>query len=272
MQFSLFLLVYTWNDCEKWTNANTHHLMQTHQLCTRQVICHSVQHLHVYSGYLVSRMLTFTIKLPWVILVSSLEVQLWHEDNWVLQTEEEPGLQGGATQWNVAQRLNASLAGSYKGFRAQDALIIGDVPGDFDLPPNEKTSTSQTWYYVNTKSLPDRSMTSWGLLRVPLWPLRPAVRPPLLQQHRQPDETGVHVMFGRNVLNGLWYSSLMSPGSPCSSMTAKNVCTDVQESDLLTSVSQGLLFAGGSIMVWGAFSFHDWTPLNVIDGNLTRDH
>ncbi|KAK7492180.1 hypothetical protein BaRGS_00016654, partial [Batillaria attramentaria] len=53
----------------------------------------------------------------------------------------------------------------------------------------------------------------------------------------QPDETGVHVMFGGNVLSGLWFSSLMSPGSPRSSTTAENMCTDVQERDLLTSTS-----------------------------------
>ena len=31
------------------------------------------------------------------------------------------------------------------------------------------------------------------------------------------------------------------------------------------------VFGGSSVMVWGAFTFHDRTPLNVIDGYLTGD-
>ena len=56
-------------------------------------------------------------------------------------------------------------------------------------------------------------------------------------------------MFGGNVLSGLWYSSLMSPGSPCSSMTAENVWTDIQERNKLlmsTSVSVCSLVAAAS--------------------------
>ena len=35
------------------------------------------------------------------------------------------------------------------------------------------------------------------------------------------------------------------------------------------NVNQRLPFGSGSVMVWGAFSFNDRTPLYVIDGNLS---
>ena len=257
MQVSLLSLVYTWNDCEKWTNANTDHLTQTHQLCTRQVICQDVQYLHVFSRVFGVLHADFHYKTT----MGNIGIVTWNSAMARRQlsiADRGRALLGSKmVQHNEMLRrgwmwVRVSLAGSGKGFRAQDALIIGDVPGDPDQPPSEKTGTSQTWHYVNAESLPDSSVTSWGLLRVPWYPTRLSEtglerttfgHGDLQFVHlfsndtEQPDETGVHVMFGGNVLSGLWYSSLMSPGSPCSSMTAENVCTDVQERDLLTSTS-----------------------------------
>ena len=37
------------------------------------------------------------------------------------------------------------------------------------------------------------------------------------------------------------------------------------------NVSQRLTFGGDSVMVWDAFSYHDRTPMNVMDGKLNGD-
>ena len=119
-----------------------------------------------------------------------------------------------------------SLAGSGKVFRARDALIIGDVPGDPDQPPTEKTGISQTWRYVNAESLPDSSMTVRNRLRAATATCSSSTSSPTTQSSQT---RLVYTSFGGNLLSGLWYPSLMNPYSPCSSMTAENVCTDVQE-------------------------------------------
>ena len=74
------------------------------------------------------------------------------------------------------------------------------------------------------------------------------------------------------MLSGLWYSSLMSPGSPCSSLTVENVCTDIQERDLLTSMSVSVYRLVAAVS-WFVVLFVSmiWTPLNVIDVILTGD-
>ena len=74
-------------------------------------------------------------------------------------------------------------------------------------------------------------------------------------------------MSAGKVPSGHQYSSVMSLGSPYNLATARNGCTGVLESDLLTLISI-TNFGGCSVMVWGAFSFNDRTPLYVIDGNV----
>ena len=184
MRVGLLSLVYTWNDCEKWTYANTDHLTQTHQLCMRKVICHVVRNLHLLSGL---------------------------------------------------------LSGSGKGFRARDALIIGD------------------WYLTN-KTLRQRGVTAKQLrnqlrdskgIRLSETGLEGTIfatetcSSSTSSPTTQPVETGLHIMSSGNVLTGnlLWCVQFH-----LSVQRRPRTCVQVQERDSLTSTSVRFsrLFAAAS--------------------------
>ena len=82
-----------------------------------------------------------------------------------------------------------------------------------------------------------------------------------------PKEIGVRNTCDGHVTSGHWYYSLMSLGSVCSSMTAKNVCTDDRGRDLQTSMSSNV-WRGHCL---GCVSLNCRTPLYVLNGNLYGD-
>ena len=84
-------------------------------------------------------------------------------------------LQDGATQRNVAQSLNVSqsvIGRLWQRFQGTGRLNNRRRSGRPRLTTQWETGTSQTWHYVNAESLPDSSVTSWGLLRMPWYPTR----------------------------------------------------------------------------------------------------
>ena len=100
-------------------------------------------------------------------------------------------------------------------------------------------------------------------------PRLPVVRPPLLQRHTSTrrDWCTRHVRWQR----AQWSSVLFSDESRFALQFGdgrKRVYRRPGERFADVNVNQRLPSGGGSVMVWGAFSFNDRTRLCVIDGNL----
>ena len=117
IKVSLFSIVCTWYYCKKWTNTKKFHLEElcstVHAICE----CHALQQLHVLHGYLMLRMGKFHYKttmgkhvmVTWNAAMAGRQLSIADRGRAIAW------LQDGATQRNVAQRLNVSksvIAGS----------------------------------------------------------------------------------------------------------------------------------------------------------------
>ena len=99
-----------------------------------------------------------------------------------------------------------------------------------------------------------------------LRPRRPVVRPPLLQRHRatRQDCCTRPVRWQR----AQWSSFLFSDESRFALQfndDRERLYRRPGERFADVNVNQRLPFGGGSVMVWGAFLFNDWTPLYAIE-------
>lgn len=196
-------------------------------------------------------------------------------------------LQDGVTQRNVAQRLDVSQ--SVIGRLWTRFLDTGNVTNRPRSGRPRSTTQREDRYLTNcalrqrrvtARQLSNHLRTTTGtvisdqtvrnrLRASNLRPRRPVVRPPLLQRHRatRRDWCTRHVRWQR----AQWSSVLFSDESRFSlqfSDGRERVYRRPGERFADVNVNQRLPFGGGSVMVWGAFSFNHRTPLYVIDGNL----
>ena len=196
-------------------------------------------------------------------------------------------LQDSATQRNVAQKLNDSQ--SVNGRLWIRLLDTGNVTNGPRSGRPRSTTQREDRYLTNwtllqrrvtARQVRDHLWTTTGTLIFDqtvrnrlragnLWPRPPVVRPPLLQRHRATRRAWCtrHVRWQR----AQWSSVLFSDESMFAlqfSDGRERMCRRPGERFADVNANRRLPFVGGSVMVWGAFSFIDRTPLYVIDGNL----
>ena len=188
-------------------------------------------------------------------------------------------LQDGATQRNVAQRLNVSqriISRLWIRF-----LDIGNVTNRPRSRRSRSTTQREVRYLTNwtlrqrrvtVRQVRDHLRTTAGTLirdqtvrnrlrANNFRPRRPVVRPPLLQRHRatRRDWCTRHVRWQR----AQWSSVLFSDESRFAlrfSDGRERVYRRPGERFADVNVNQRLPFGGGSVMVWGAFLFNDRLP------------
>ena len=194
--------------------------------------------------------------------------------------------QDGATQRNVAQKLNVSQ--TVIGKLWIRFLDTGNVTSRLRSGRTRSTTQREDRYHTNwtlrqhritARQVPDHLRTTTGTLisnqtvrnrlrANNLRPCRLVVRPPLLQRHRatRRDWCTRPVRWQR----AQWSSLLFSDESRFALQLSNGRvrvyrCPEERFADV--NVNQQLPFGGGSVKIWGAFSFNDRT-LYVIDGNL----
>ena len=292
IQVCLFSIVCMWYYCKKWTNAKKFHLEElcstVHAVCE----CHALQQLHVLHRYLMLKKHEFHYKtmMGKHVMVTWNAAMAQRQLSTAKRGRAIAWLQDGAMQRNAAQRLNVSQ-------RVIGRLWIRFLDmGNVTNRPRSRKSRSTTqredryltkWTLrqcrVTARQVSDHLQTSISTLISDqtvrnrlrannLWPRLPVVRPPLLQRHWATirDWCTRHVRWKR----AQWSPVLFSDESRFAlqlSDSRERVYRRPGEQFADVNVNQCLLFGGGSVMVWGAFSFNNRTPLYVTDGNLNRN-
>ena len=196
-------------------------------------------------------------------------------------------LQDGATQQNVAQKLNVSQSTTGRlWIKFLDTRNVTNRPRsgrsrsttqredryltNWTLPQGRVTARQVRDHLRTTRGTLISDQTVRNLLRANNFrPRRPVVRPPLLQRHRATRRNWCtrHVRWQR----AQWSSVLFSDEFKFALQFRdgrERMYRRPGERFADVNVNQRLPFGDGSVMVWDAFSFNDRTPLYVIDGNL----